>query len=127
MMEWDTLVAGAFRYGFPAAMLGLELQICASPRMLDQGDAVSRPFQAIRSIIQGLRSGTRIARCVTNLVMERLTVMHSGLSEWLWIDDLSQSAVGSSRSLRRSLIEGVTSTHTLLSEVKLEMASKSTV
>eukprot|EP00959_Pyramimonas_sp_CCMP1952_P107574 2248968-Pyramimonas_sp.AAC.1 len=36
MMEWSTLVKGAFRYGFPAVMLGLELQICAAPRMLDQ-------------------------------------------------------------------------------------------
>eukprot|EP00959_Pyramimonas_sp_CCMP1952_P238736 4988613-Pyramimonas_sp.AAC.1 len=80
-MEWDVLIRGAFRYGFPAVMLGLELQICASPRMLDQGDAVSLPFQATRSIVQGLRSGTRFARCVTSLVMERLTVMHPGLTE----------------------------------------------
>eukprot|EP00959_Pyramimonas_sp_CCMP1952_P042564 889786-Pyramimonas_sp.AAC.1 len=46
MMEWGTLVKGAFRYGLSAAMLGLEIQICAAPRMLDQGDAVSLPSQA---------------------------------------------------------------------------------
>ena len=51
MMKWETLVKGAFRYGFPAALLGLELQTCGCPRMLDQGDAVSLPFQATRGII----------------------------------------------------------------------------
>eukprot|EP00959_Pyramimonas_sp_CCMP1952_P210598 4407217-Pyramimonas_sp.AAC.1 len=37
-------------------MLGLDLQLCASPRMLDQGDAVSLPFQATRSIVHALRA-----------------------------------------------------------------------
>eukprot|EP00959_Pyramimonas_sp_CCMP1952_P254409 5314069-Pyramimonas_sp.AAC.1 len=72
-MEWPVLVDGALRYGFPPVMLGLELQTCSGPRLLDHGDAVSRPFQCTRSIIQGLRSGTRIAKVVANTVMARLT------------------------------------------------------
>eukprot|EP00959_Pyramimonas_sp_CCMP1952_P124433 2601737-Pyramimonas_sp.AAC.1 len=59
--------------------------------------------------------------------MERLTVMHPGLTERLWIDDLSQSAVGSSAHVRQALIDGVTSASDLLADVKLTLANKSTV
>eukprot|EP00959_Pyramimonas_sp_CCMP1952_P297660 6226862-Pyramimonas_sp.AAC.1 len=66
MMEWDILVSGALKYGFPARALFLELQACTGPRLLAQFDAASQPCQATRPIIQGLRSGTRFARCMTN-------------------------------------------------------------
>ena len=96
MMEWDILASGAIKYGFPARTLYPELQMCTGPRLLAQFDATSQPFQATRSIIQGLRSGTRFARCMTSKVMEVATTANPRLSQRLWIDDLSMSAVGSS-------------------------------
>eukprot|EP00959_Pyramimonas_sp_CCMP1952_P020794 438564-Pyramimonas_sp.AAC.1 len=57
--------------------------------------------------------------------MERLTVAHPALSERLWIDDLSQTAEGSSQFVRESFIEGVPAVHDMLEDEGLQLAPKS--
>eukprot|EP00959_Pyramimonas_sp_CCMP1952_P148374 3104331-Pyramimonas_sp.AAC.1 len=59
--------------------------------------------------------------------MERLTVAHPALSERLWIDDLSQTAVGSSQFVRDQLVEGVTAVNDMLEDEGLKLASKSAI
>eukprot|EP00959_Pyramimonas_sp_CCMP1952_P170206 3555835-Pyramimonas_sp.AAC.1 len=59
--------------------------------------------------------------------MERLTVAHPALSERLCIDDLSQTAVGSSQFVRESLIEGVTAVHDMIEDEGLQLAPKSAI
>eukprot|EP00959_Pyramimonas_sp_CCMP1952_P124213 2597270-Pyramimonas_sp.AAC.1 len=71
-MEWAVLVPAALTHGFPPVMLGLELQTCAGPRLLDHSDAVPCPCQGARSIIQDIRIGARFAKVVANMVMSRL-------------------------------------------------------
>eukprot|EP00959_Pyramimonas_sp_CCMP1952_P035160 736231-Pyramimonas_sp.AAC.1 len=65
--------------------------------MVAQFSAYSLPFQPARSVVQGLRSGTRFARCMNYWVFHRLCAVHPSVSERLWIDDLSMRTVGSRR------------------------------
>eukprot|EP00959_Pyramimonas_sp_CCMP1952_P463354 9484794-Pyramimonas_sp.AAC.1 len=57
--------------------------------------AVSEPFLATCSTIQGLRSGTRYAKCMTHYAMAKISRSHQHVSHRLWIDGLSQSLAGS--------------------------------
>eukprot|EP00959_Pyramimonas_sp_CCMP1952_P215970 4517257-Pyramimonas_sp.AAC.1 len=61
------------------------------------------------------------------MVMVRLTVCHPRLSERLWIDDLSQTAVGSRASACNDLVESITCTSDLMDEYSLRLAKKSTI
>ncbi len=55
------------RLEFPAEVLGLELLQCMAARCLRQAGAYSEAFSPTRSVVQGLRSGTRFAKAVTFL------------------------------------------------------------
>eukprot|EP00959_Pyramimonas_sp_CCMP1952_P148013 3097393-Pyramimonas_sp.AAC.1 len=44
-IEWEPLTLCAMRKGFPVVKLYLEPQICLAPRMLEQIDSFSEPFQ----------------------------------------------------------------------------------
>eukprot|EP00959_Pyramimonas_sp_CCMP1952_P446571 9350353-Pyramimonas_sp.AAC.1 len=63
---------------------------CMAARCLRQSGADSEAFTPIRSVVQGLRSGTRFAKAVTYFIMQKIATIHARLLHRLWIDDLSQ-------------------------------------
>eukprot|EP00959_Pyramimonas_sp_CCMP1952_P244474 5110240-Pyramimonas_sp.AAC.1 len=60
-IQWPRLIRAALRLGYPPALLFLELQSCLPPRLASRIGAHSIAFQPTRSVVQGLRSGTRFA------------------------------------------------------------------
>eukprot|EP00959_Pyramimonas_sp_CCMP1952_P435113 9111087-Pyramimonas_sp.AAC.1 len=56
---WHRIAAAALRLDFPAEILGHELQQCMAVRCVRQSGAYGPPFCPTRSIVQGLRAGTR--------------------------------------------------------------------
>eukprot|EP00959_Pyramimonas_sp_CCMP1952_P385478 8078563-Pyramimonas_sp.AAC.1 len=56
---WHRIAAAALRLDFPAEILGLELQQRMAVRCVRQSGAHGPPFCPTRSIVQGLRAGTR--------------------------------------------------------------------
>ena len=72
-MGWVKLGRAALKLGFPPAILALELQQCLAARVLVSDRTASLAFQPSRSIVQGLRSGTRFARCLAFFIMTRVT------------------------------------------------------
>eukprot|EP00959_Pyramimonas_sp_CCMP1952_P385697 8083118-Pyramimonas_sp.AAC.1 len=89
--------------------------------------AVSETFLATCSIIQGLRSGTRCAKCMTHYVMAKISCSHQGVPHRLWIDDLSQSLAGSRQKVVSSLAARLADTADELKKMKLQIAPKSCV
>eukprot|EP00959_Pyramimonas_sp_CCMP1952_P149949 3137809-Pyramimonas_sp.AAC.1 len=59
--------------------------------------------------------------------MEVVTTANPYLSERLWIDDLSLSAVGSPLAVEDALVNGITAVSDALIEESLELAPKSVV
>eukprot|EP00959_Pyramimonas_sp_CCMP1952_P337459 7066931-Pyramimonas_sp.AAC.1 len=66
-------------------------------RCVRQSGAYPAPFDPARSIVQGLRAGTRFAKCVTYHIMANITTVHVDMPHRLWVDDLSQSYRASRR------------------------------
>eukprot|EP00959_Pyramimonas_sp_CCMP1952_P313490 6561885-Pyramimonas_sp.AAC.1 len=66
----------ALRLSFPPEVLGLELQQCMAARCVRQSGAYGAPFVPTRSIVQGLRGGTRFGKCSTYYVLQRITTVH---------------------------------------------------
>eukprot|EP00959_Pyramimonas_sp_CCMP1952_P101594 2125629-Pyramimonas_sp.AAC.1 len=95
--------------------------------MVAQVSAYSLPFQPTRSVVQGLRSGTRFARCMSYWVLHRLCTVHPSLSERLWIDDLSMRSVGSRRQVRLTMVKGICSAAKYMKSQDLTISPKSTV
>eukprot|EP00959_Pyramimonas_sp_CCMP1952_P377196 7900523-Pyramimonas_sp.AAC.1 len=67
------LASCAPKKGFPPTVLFLEMQMFLAPRLLAQLDAVSLPFQASKSVIQGSQGGTRFAKCLAAFVCKNLS------------------------------------------------------
>eukprot|EP00959_Pyramimonas_sp_CCMP1952_P305253 6388048-Pyramimonas_sp.AAC.1 len=93
-IRWTKLAATAVDPRFPGVVLLLELQLCMGPRILSQPRTYSRPFQAARGIVQGLRNGVRLGRCSTHYVMSALCTARVTSSQWIWVDDLTPGSTG---------------------------------
>ena len=94
---------------------------------LNQIKAFSLPFEPTCSIIQGLRSGTRIARIMTLYIMARICTANVRCSHRLWIDNLSQSTKGSRPEVIKNLTRCLVGTAKGLHQQKLKIASKSVI
>ena len=69
---------------------------CLAGRVLLQDSAASLVFQPTRSIVQGLRSGTRFGRCLTYHTLHGMVLESPRLlMPRIWVDVLSPSKVGS--------------------------------
>eukprot|EP00959_Pyramimonas_sp_CCMP1952_P060548 1264843-Pyramimonas_sp.AAC.1 len=73
------------------------------PRSLGQSGAYAEPILPTHSIVQGLRGGTRFARCLTYFILSRVTVARPAMGTRIWVGDLSQRVRGSRRAIRLSL------------------------
>eukprot|EP00959_Pyramimonas_sp_CCMP1952_P073867 1543880-Pyramimonas_sp.AAC.1 len=60
------------------------------PRSLGQSGAYADPILPTHSVVQGIRGGTRFARCLTYYILSRATVVHPAMGTRIWVDDLSQ-------------------------------------
>eukprot|EP00959_Pyramimonas_sp_CCMP1952_P237419 4961860-Pyramimonas_sp.AAC.1 len=89
-IEFQPLAECALEKGFPPVISFLELQLCLAPRMLEQLSCFSEPFEVTRSVVQGLRNGTRFAKCIAANICRRLCNSFSALRERIWIYDLPQ-------------------------------------
>ena len=126
-IRWTRLAGAAVDLGFPGIALQLEMQLCMGPRILSQFGAYSQPYQATRSIVQGLRNGVRFGRCLTHYVMDALCSARVASSQRIWVDDLYIGQRGSSAAVRRSLGAGVSLIRDELHERDLTLVSKSVV
>eukprot|EP00959_Pyramimonas_sp_CCMP1952_P412539 8644833-Pyramimonas_sp.AAC.1 len=126
-MLWLKLSRAALRLGFPPTILYMELLQCAHPRTLNQIGSFSMAFEPTCSIIQGLRAGTRLARAMTFFIMEVITTSQVRCSHRLWIDDISQTTMGSESQVKKDLVQCVAATARGLHSQGLKVASKSTV
>eukprot|EP00959_Pyramimonas_sp_CCMP1952_P012598 266126-Pyramimonas_sp.AAC.1 len=62
-----------------------------APRASEQRGAVSRPFPATCSAIQGLRSGTRLAKDMAHFAMLQVYRKHSHIPKRICMRDSYQS------------------------------------
>eukprot|EP00959_Pyramimonas_sp_CCMP1952_P289029 6044836-Pyramimonas_sp.AAC.1 len=96
-----------------------------APRALGQGPAFAEPIQPTRSIAQGLRGGTRLARCLACFRLDRITNAHPGTGSRIWIDDLSQRARASRKVLKDWLTARLLDTCLALRGLQLTASPKS--
>ena len=96
-----------------------------SARSLAQDGSFSEAFQPSRSIVQGIRSGTRFGRCMVYHILSQITTAHVGMSMRIWVDDLSQRVLGSRRVVRVRLLRVLKDTCSKLQEIGLKAAPKS--
>eukprot|EP00959_Pyramimonas_sp_CCMP1952_P349799 7329352-Pyramimonas_sp.AAC.1 len=98
---------------------------CMAARCLRQSGTYSEPFAPLRSIVQGLRGGTRFAKCATCHIMHRPTTVHVGMSQRLWIDDPSQSIKSTSETMRNKLVRCLVDTCRSMQRAGLSISPKS--
>eukprot|EP00959_Pyramimonas_sp_CCMP1952_P102880 2151571-Pyramimonas_sp.AAC.1 len=73
---WYRMGKAALCLAFPPEMLGLELQQCMAARCVRQSGAYGAPCAPTRSIVPGLRGGTRFGKRSTFYVLQRITTVH---------------------------------------------------
>ena len=103
------------------------LQRLMASRCVRQSGAYSAPFDPTRSIVQGLRAGTRFAKCATYYIMAKITTVHVGMSHRLWIDDLSQTYRASRRTMVAKMVHCLADTCQAIQEAGLKVSPKSVV
>ena len=98
-----------------------------APRTIAQVDCFSQAFQPTRSVIQGLRNGTRFARCMTYFILDRMSQSRPSVDMRLWMDDLSQFVAGPRKVIRGKLVKVLEETCQWLDKYGLKVAPKSVI
>eukprot|EP00959_Pyramimonas_sp_CCMP1952_P222855 4659039-Pyramimonas_sp.AAC.1 len=102
-IEWPTLAPSALALDFPPQTLYLELLQCVAARTPGLLGAATRASRPTRSVVKGLRAGTRFAKAMTHYALATTTVANPRLGQRAKIGDLSQPARGLRAAVRKDL------------------------
>lgn len=100
------LVDHARRYGYPLALLRLNLAVYSGPRVISYGGCVSRAVQLGASIAAGCSAATALLKLVLIPCFDEATELYSTLEFFVFVDDTDIDGSGEAEELAENLVNG---------------------